>query len=161
LPAGARGTRSCHSEEVAAATDEESAFALRKHRGCVPSAPMGRPSKAQASGLGQEVHPISGSQALKGRDKDHGPSLGDRPRASPSSGALSGLPARREGVLRTPAVVPRSRDKVVRPFGTRFDIGSADAPGAQQKMWDTLSPWGRGFTELMTTRVPSAPFLEL
>jgi len=42
-------------------------------RGWVHSAPTGRPSKAQAIGLGQKVHPISGSQALKGRDKDHPP----------------------------------------------------------------------------------------
>jgi hypothetical protein len=42
-------------------------------RGWVHSAPTGRPSKAQAIGLGQKVHPISGSQALKGRDKDYPP----------------------------------------------------------------------------------------
>jgi hypothetical protein len=65
----------------------------------VHSAPRGRPSAAQANGLGPASSPPCGFQALKGRDKDHHP-LGDNPR--PSENAISpfqGLRPSRNGFL--------------------------------------------------------------
>ena len=47
-----------------------------------PSAPKGRANTAQASGLGDEVHPVRVSQALKRRDKGQPSSLGEQLRAS-------------------------------------------------------------------------------
>ena len=64
------------------------------------SAPTERPSKAQANGPGQEVGPIFGSQALKGRDKDHPSSLGDiRPRCQGAISPFQDLQGRRGRVL--------------------------------------------------------------
>src|ERR1017187_9684283 len=40
----------------------------------MPSAPTGRPNKAQAIGLGRKGAPVFASQALKGRDKVPRPS---------------------------------------------------------------------------------------
>jgi hypothetical protein len=57
------------------------------------------------NGLGQEVSPIFGSQALKGRDKDHPSSLDRRSARGPRCYvALSGLAGRRDGGYRTQAV---------------------------------------------------------
>ena len=50
--------------------------------------------------------------------------------------ALSGLAARREGVL---GPRPLAWAEAVRPFGARFGITTASTPGVQQKIWDTIS----------------------
>jgi hypothetical protein len=63
--------------------------------GRTPSAPTGRANQAQANGLGHEVRPRWGFQALKGRNKGHPPAAGGHPRASPPCCfALSGLPTK-------------------------------------------------------------------
>ena len=80
--------------------------------------------------------------ALKGRDRGYSP-----PRCHPfpcfakAYFALSGLATRTRDVFR-----PRPLAWAVlgRPYRARWGVGNARTSGVQQKMWDTLSPWGEG-----------------
>jgi hypothetical protein len=101
----------------------------------VYSVPTGRPSTAQANGLGPTTSSPRpcGFQALKGRHKDHRTSLGDHPR--PSQNAISPFQG-----LRPNGKGSRTQSAwavLVRPFGAHFQICATTTLGVQQEMWDT------------------------
>ena len=83
---------------------------------CTLSAPKGRPSTAQANGVGYRVTPL-GPLALKGRDKTTHRTEGSYKGFRQDSFALSGLPAPKGRIL---GPRPLAWAVLGRPFGAQF-----------------------------------------